>query len=248
MKKLYFGIEVEVPMVNKDTGKFVPMTQLAPSKDAPRVLQTGELVHADCCGAESATTPSDNLEEVLSSLKRAFKWWEDTYPNLKPMLSPVAEYENHDLHPVLDWAIGCSPSVCVWPDAPQTPIEYVDTKRCYGLHITFDLPDGMMGELENLIKCIDYKVALWCQENSPDPENDKTRRNIGYGRPGEIRIKNFDGKMAVEYRTLPNWAYTRLDYIIPMIEKLVFDSKYRDKVVEEYSKEPDFWTKLVRGE
>lgn len=246
MSKLYYGIEVEMVAVDEKTGKPVPMTEIAPSKDAPHVLPTGELVHADCCGAETATTPSKSLEEVLSSLHRGFKWWEENYPNLKLVPEPVAIYDNNDLHPINDWSIGCSPSVCVWPKAPPTPTEYVDTSRCYGLHITFDLPDGIMSDIEELVKAIDFKIALWCQANSPSPELDKKRREIGYGRPGEIRMKDINGKSVLEYRTLPNWAYTKLDYIIPELEKLVFNKSYRDSVVDEYSKTPDFWKQLVK--
>lgn len=248
LNKLFFGIEVELPAYKKGTTKAVALTSIAPHKDKPVKLDTGELVHADCSGAEVATIPSHSVEEVLSSLQRGFDWWNDNYDYLEFKANPVATYDVEQLHPVDDWSIGCSPSVCVWGASPPTPTAYQDTSRCYGLHITFDLPDELYGSIEDIVKSIDYKVALWCNENSFTPDLDKKRRDIGYGRPGEIRIKDFNGKIAIEYRTLPNWAYRYLPFIVNTIESIVFDEAFREEALQAIEEDPDFWKKLVKGE
>lgn len=247
MEQVFFGAEVEAVMVDKVTGKPVPMTLIAPIKDAPTILPTGEAVHADCSGAETASTPHSTAKAVLESLHNGFNWWKEAYPHLSLEIIPVATYDeaslSHD-----DWRIGCSPSMNVWPEMPPTPSEYKDGSRCYGLHITFDLPDTRLGSIEQVVKALDYCLALWCQENSPCPELDKRRRDIGYGRPGEFRLKYLDnGKILLEYRTLPNWAYVHLEKFQKIISLIVFDDEYLDNVVDLYSRVPDFWKKMVKG-
>ena len=249
MDKVFFGAEVEGVMFAKATKKPMAMTLLAPLKDKPIMLETGEAVHADCSGAETASTPSSSAKEVLASLQRGFDWWANTYPDYELQIIPVGVYDEKDMHPVDDWTIGCSPSVCVWPDAPNTPQKYKNTARCYGLHITFDLPDDNIGDIEEIVKSLDYRLALWCQNNSPCPEMDKQRREIGYGRPGEFRLKHLpNGKTLLEYRTLPNWAYVHLEMFQDIITKLLNDDEYRHQTVAEYSSTPDFWKQLVKGE
>lgn len=244
MNKLFFGIEVEGVMVNRETGLPVPMSLVAPHKDEPHVLEAGELVHADCSGAETASIPSSDAKEVLSSIQRGFDWWAAEYPHLDLKIIPVADYEEDDLHHD-DWIIGCSPSVCVWEGVPPTPTKYKDSSRCYGLHITFDLPDNRLNKVEEITKSLDYLLALWCQENSPYPELDKKRRNIGYGRPGEIRKKFLRGKCMIEYRTLPNWAYIHIERFQAIIEKLVYDDQFLNETVKAYSEDRYFWKKLI---
>ena len=78
---------------------------------------------------------------------------------------------------------------------------------------------------------------------------DKQRREMGYGRPGEFRLKRLpNGKTLLEYRTLPNWAYVHLEMFQDIITKLLNDDEYRHQTVAEYSSTPDFWKQLVKGE
>lgn len=247
MSKLFFGIEVEGVMFNRETGKPVPMTMIAPHKDEPHVLPTGELVHADCSGAETASIPSSDPSEVLSSVQRGFDWWAAEYPHLELKIVPVADYDKDELHHD-DWIIGCSPSSSVWEGLPPTPTEYKNGSRCYGFHITFDLPNNKVWKIVDIVKSMDYLLALWCQENSPCPELDKKRREIGYGRPGEIRQKFMGGKVLIEYRTLPNWAYVHIERFQDIIERLVTDDTFLEETVSVWESRPDFWKQLVKGE
>jgi hypothetical protein len=117
-----------------------------------------------------------------------------------------AKFTEHEVSTKQAQTIGCEPSCDAWTGEIRRPSATVlGTVRTTGFHLHIGYKDPSIEANFVLGRMLDFCLGSVIGPMYPDKE----RKDLGYGRPGDIRHKPY----GMEYRVLPGPAYQSLTAI-----------------------------------
>lgn len=237
-----FGQDVEFPLLNMESGEWVPATLIVPgTKTHPHKVPCGAMQH-DNVNAELNSDPTDSTETFISNVRQVMKELRNVLRReVRPLTRSFMHFKLECLagSPEL-LEFGCDADYNAWTGEEfKQPKPDPPTLRTAGGHFHASCPEFFVDEdnTYRAVKACDLVLGL----PSVFLDAQGQRRRELYGRAGCFRAREYaKGIYGVEYRVLSNFWMARPSLVEQTIKQFRRAFELAQDA-EAFNKEIAFW-------
>lgn len=199
IKKVTFGADPEVMLINTDTNELVSSIGLIPGqKEEPFALGEDYYLTVDNVLAEFLVPATDNRDDFISVIRQGKQKIKDYLPkNIDIAIIASALYPESELQTEEAKMFGCSSDFNAWTGTINLKPNAEDSRlRSAGGHLHIGYENPTEETSVELVKYLDLFLTVPFVILDPD-----TRRRELYGKAGAFRLKDY----GLEARALSNY-------------------------------------------